>query len=243
MARGRLALARRDPHAAWDDFLLVGRSLEAHGFDNPGFALSPWRSQAALAAHELGHVDESHGLIDRDIELGTRFGLVNVLGPALRCKALTAASGADLDLLRRSVDVLEHREASQLELATSLMELGSALRRAGRRSECRDVLRRALALAHQVGALSVERRVHAELHAAGARPRRPLIQGPDALTPSERRIADLMAEGLTARQIAESLYLTINTIEWHRRNIYRKLSVTSREALADALSARDGLHG
>lgn len=243
IARGRLKLARNDLQAASDDFVLVGRLLEANGFDNPGFVLSPWRSQAGSVAHELGRSDEARELIDEDIELGRRLGLVGVLGTALRCKALTATPVPDTDLLRRSVEVLDHPEGSMLELATSLMHLGVAQRRLGRRAECRDVLRRALDLAHQVGATAVESRVHAELHAAGARPRRPLIQGPDALTPSERRIADLMADGLTGRQIAESLYLTINTIEWHRRNIYRKLSVSSREALGDALAAHDGLRG
>ncbi|GAA3543008.1 LuxR family transcriptional regulator [Amycolatopsis ultiminotia] len=237
LARGRLALARQDLHRAQDDFRLVGRLLEAHGFGNPGFALVSWRSLAALAAHELGQVDEADRLVQREIELATRLGLPTVLGVALRCRALIAPGGVDLELLRRSAEVLDHREASQLELAASLMELGSAMRRAGRRRECRDVLKRALALAHQAGALAVEARVHAELLAAGARPRRPMIDGPAALTPSERRIADLLAEGVTARQVAESLYLTINTVEWHRRNVYRKLGVTSREALADALTA------
>lgn len=239
MARGRLTLANNDPQAAFDDFVLVGRLLSANGFDNPGFVLMPWRSQAALAAHKLGRTDEAHELIDQDIELGQRFDLPNVLGAALRCKGLTASPVPSTDLLLQSVNALDQPEGSVLELATSLMYLGIAQRRLGQRAECRDVLRRALDFGHQAGALSIESRVHEELHAAGARPRRPVIQGPDALTPSERRIASLMAEGLTSRQIAESLYLTINTIEWHRRNIYRKLSVTSREALGDAL-AGDG---
>ncbi len=66
-----------------------------------------------------------------------------------------------------------------------------------------------------------------------------MIQGPNALTPpSEHRIADLMAQGMTSRQIAEQLYLTLSTVEWHRRNVYRKLDVNSRQTLKDALSGQ-----
>lgn len=62
------------------------------------------------------------------------------------------------------------------------------------------------------------------------------MHGPDALTPSEHRVASLMATGMTSRAIAESLYLTPSTVEWHRRNIYRKLDVSTRDGLRDAMN-------
>jgi len=67
-----------------------------------------------------------------------------------------------------------------------------------------------------------------------------VLQGADALTPSEHRIASMMAKGITSRHIAELLFLTISTVEWHRRNIYRKLGVASREGLRDAMAGLAG---
>jgi DNA-binding CsgD family transcriptional regulator len=59
----------------------------------------------------------------------------------------------------------------------------------------------------------------------------------DALTPSERRIADLVTEGRSNRQIAESLFLTKNTVAWHLRHIYRKLGVSTRDELRAQVAA------
>jgi DNA-binding CsgD family transcriptional regulator len=67
--------------------------------------------------------------------------------------------------------------------------------------------------------------------AAGARPRRAALTGPDALTASERRVASLAAEGLSNRQIAEHLFITQATVETHLRHAFRKLGVTSRAGL------------
>jgi DNA-binding NarL/FixJ family response regulator len=75
----------------------------------------------------------------------------------------------------------------------------------------------------------------AELHATGARPRASDMSGPDALTPSERRVADLAAEGQTNRDIAQALFVTPKTVEVHLSNTYRKLGTGSRRELARAL--------
>jgi len=122
-----------------------------------------------------------------------------------------------------------------LELARTLCELGAAQRRAGQRVKSRDALRRALDLAHNAGAVAVERRAHEELLASGARPRRPVLQGADALTPSEWRVARMAVEGMTNREIAQSLFVTPKTVEVHLSNVYRKLGIGSRTQLADAL--------
>ena len=74
-----------------------------------------------------------------------------------------------------------------------------------------------------------------ELRATGARPRRRLASGAGALTPSERRIAELAAAGQQNREIAEALFVTTATVEYHLRNAYRKLGITSRTQLAEAL--------
>src|SRR5262245_40714992 len=78
---------------------------------------------------------------------------------------------------------------------------------------------------------------HEELIASGARPRRLVRSGADALTPSERRIAALAAEGLSNREIAQSLFVTLRTVEMHLSNAFRKLDISSRTQLPAALAA------
>jgi DNA-binding CsgD family transcriptional regulator len=75
------------------------------------------------------------------------------------------------------------------------------------------------------------------LAATGARPRRVVLAGVDALTASERRVAELAAQGLTNREIAQSLFITARTVEGHLTNVFRKLDLESREGLAEAMAS------
>ena len=75
-----------------------------------------------------------------------------------------------------------------------------------------------------------------ELYSAGGRPRREALSGPESLTPSERRVAELAAEGHSNRDIAQTLYVTPKTVEVHLTSIYRKLGISSRATLPDALT-------
>jgi DNA-binding NarL/FixJ family response regulator len=77
--------------------------------------------------------------------------------------------------------------------------------------------------------------IRAELAAAGAQPRTTALSGVEALTPSERRVAGMAAEGQTNRDIAQALYVTPKTVEVHLSNAYRKLGIRSRRELAGAL--------
>ena len=70
-----------------------------------------------------------------------------------------------------------------------------------------------------------------ELLAAGARPRRASVTGIESLTPTELRVAQLAADGMSNREIAEQTFVSRNTVSWHLRNIYRKVEVESREQL------------
>ena len=81
-----------------------------------------------------------------------------------------------------------------------------------------------------VGAHSVK-----EFIAMLKRPRRVMLSGLDALTPSERRVAELAARGLTTRQVAEALFVTPKTVEFHLRHTYQKLDINSRDQLAAML--------
>ena len=133
-------------------------------------------------------------------------------------------------LLREAVAVLEGSPA-RLELAHALAALGAATRRAGGRSEARELLRRALELAQLCGAGRLEAELRTELVAAGARPRRAMLTGVDALTPSELRVAQLAAAGKSNRQIAQTLFVTLKTVEMHLAGSYRKLGISSRSEL------------
>ena len=75
-----------------------------------------------------------------------------------------------------------------------------------------------------------------ELLATGARPRRATISGANALTPRERQIADLAAQGQSNRAIADQLVVSEKTIEWHLANAYRKLEIHGRGGLASSLT-------
>jgi len=84
----------------------------------------------------------------------------------------------------------------------------------------REPLRRGLELAQRFGARPLAQRAREELHASGARPRRAALRGVDSLTPSERRVAQLAAAGLTNRQIAQQLFVTTKAVEYHLRNAF-----------------------
>jgi DNA-binding CsgD family transcriptional regulator len=131
-----------------------------------------------------------------------------------------------------------------VERARAYVELGAALRRGGKPIEAREPLRLAVDLAHRCGESALEERALTELRATGARPRRPLIAGAGALTRSERRIAELAAAGRQNREIASELVVTLDTVEYHLRNAYRKLGIASRTELGEALGAhRDAPRG
>ena len=140
-----------------------------------------------------------------------------------------------IEQLEEACSLLEGAPA-RLEQAKALAALGAATRRARKPTEAREPLRRALELADACGAQPLAAAVRAEIHATGARPRTTALRGVLALTASERRVADLAAEGQTNRDIAQTLYVTPKTVEVHLSNTYRKLGIASRRQLAGALA-------
>ena len=233
--RARLRIAAGDVDRGLAELLAVGERLERFGVRNPGH--STWRSQAALALSGLGDRDEARRLVHEEIDIARRWGAPRPLGAALRAAGLIEPGGDGLDLLRESVDVLAASPAL-LERAKSLTELGAALRRANQRAEARPRLHDGLELADRCGAKPVAERAHAELLATGARPRRLVRTGIDSLTPSERRVAQMAADGQTNREIAQALFVTPKTIEMHLSKAYRKLDIQSRSQLARAMADR-----
>jgi DNA-binding CsgD family transcriptional regulator len=233
-SRARLWILQGRKREGLTELLALGRRYEAIGGRNP--ALFSWRSQAALALLELGEREEACRLAAEEVELTRQWGAPRALGSALRTAGLVEEGEAGLALLREAVEVLEDSPAL-LERARALTELGAALRRANRRAEAREPLRRGLELAHSCGAKPLAERAHAELIATGARPRRLVLSGLDSLTPSERRVADMAAKGMTNRDIAQALFVTPRTVEVHLSNTYRKLGIGSRSQLPQALDA------
>jgi DNA-binding CsgD family transcriptional regulator len=232
-ARGRLRVAAGRPAVGLEDLLAAGERLEA--FDCAGPGVYPWRSEAALTQVALGAPDPE--LAEGELALAREFGAAGPVGMALRALGLvTEARGGDgTVLLREAVDVLSGSPAT-LEHARALADLGAALRRAGHRAEAREPLRGALDLAHRRGARALAERAQTELVASGARPRRLLLSGVDALTPSERRVADMAAAGRTNREIAQGLFVTARTVEGHLTHVFQKLGIESRADLPRALA-------
>jgi DNA-binding CsgD family transcriptional regulator len=131
--------------------------------------------------------------------------------------------------------VLE-RSPARLEHARAMIDLGAALRRAGRRVDAREPLRGGYELARNCGADTLAETARLELAASGVRLRRPALSGAESLTPSERRIADMAATDATNPEIAQALFVTVKTVEMHLTHAYRKLDITRRAQLPHALS-------
>jgi len=227
-ARGRLRLSQGRPQEALDD------ALASAELTPPNPAARPWRSDAAVALQALDRAAEGRELAAEELAAARDFAVPHAIAPALRALARCSDSVAALDIRREAVRVLDGSEA-QLELARSLVDLGAALRRQGERREAQEVLRRGLDLAHRCNAASLAARAREELVAAGARPRRAALSGVEALTPSERRVADLAAAGLTNRDIALELFVTPRTVEGHLTQVFRKLEIDSRQQIAGLL--------
>jgi DNA-binding CsgD family transcriptional regulator len=231
-ARARLRLAQDRREEALDDFRASGEVMRRYGVDNP--AVQGWRSGAAEALLRMGRHDEARALAAEELELGTAFAARHALGASLRVLGLTESS---IDRLREAVGALEP-SPSRLLRARALVDYGAALRRAGERAASRDPLREGLDLAHRCGASQLAAHAEQELAASGARPRRRAISGVEALTPSQLRIAEMAAEGLSNRDIAQALFLSIRTVENQLRQAYLKLDIGSRRDLRQALAER-----
>ncbi|MGH3164517.1 MAG: helix-turn-helix transcriptional regulator, partial [Trebonia sp.] len=225
-ARGLLRVSQRRFAEGLDDLLCVADAWRALGVTNPSVAW--WRSPAVRALRGLGREGEAAELAAEQLELARRAGTKMVIGTALRVAA--PFSSHPLEDLREAVRGLEEVNAG-FDSAWAITELGAHLRRAGRRADAQQQLRRGLDMAERSGAMPLRAFAREELLAAGARPRRTALTGPDALTSAERQVAVLAAEGMSNRQIAQHLFITQATVESHLRHVFHKLGITSRTHL------------
>ncbi len=224
--RGLLRRAEGDVAGAVDDLLIGGAQL---GAASPVFL--PWRADAALALHVAGQSDRASELAGEEVRRGER-----VSSRWVQARALYA-----LAVVENTLQPLERAEAltrdwpTRLERARVLVALGGALSRRGRTREAIPRLRDGLDLADRCGATPIATEAREQLHAAGARPRRPRTTGRDALTPSELRVCRMASEGMSNRSIAQALFVSLRTVETHLTRSYVKLGVRRREELAQAL--------
>jgi DNA-binding CsgD family transcriptional regulator len=232
-ARGRLRVEQGRIAEGLEDFLSVGARLTRGIVTCPGFL--SWRSEAALAHLALGDREPAQRLAEEELELAQAFGALRALGIAKRAAGVVAGGDRGASLLREAIDAFKRGDAS-LEKARALTDLGALLRRRNRRTEARELLREALDAAHRSGAKALADQAETELRATGARPRRVVLTGLDSLTASERRIAELAGQGLTNREIAQTLFITTRTVEGHLTSVFRKLQLDSRNELPAALA-------
>jgi DNA-binding CsgD family transcriptional regulator len=187
----------------------------------------------ATTLHELGRGEEACAEADRALAIARSWGTPGMVGMALRARALVAGGEDRVDQLHAAVEQLAFSPL-RLEHARALIDLGAALRRVGRRADCRQPLRAGLDIAERAGAAPLAQRARDELNASGARVPRHHVG--DELTPSERRIVDMAATGMSNPQIAQALFVTTKTVESHLGRAYLKLGVKSRHELTRALT-------
>ena len=228
-SRARLRLAQQRPREALADARAAAADWEGLHCVGPG--LVTWRVSAVEALVALEEREEARALAAEQLAAAERHGAATSVIGALRAVAMSAP-GEALAALERATALTA---AGRLEHVRALVDLGAALRRRGRAEAAREPLREALHVADRGGAVRLADRARAELHLAGARPRRAALSGRDALTAAERRVAALAAEGRTNRQIAQELFVTQRTVETHLTHTFAKLDIASRDQLAATL--------
>jgi DNA-binding CsgD family transcriptional regulator len=233
-ARGLLELGRGDHEAALEQYQPLLFVAEVMGLHQGTAAW--WTPELIEVLTALGRAEEARALLGRyDVRaFGDRAGDARAV--ALRCAGLVAEAEGDLDGAERSLEaaIAEHAAGgSPLARARSELHLGALLRRRGQRRAARSHLEAAHSTFDAVGARGWADRARTELDRLGLRP-----SHDGSLTPAERSVARLVAEGLSNKAIATRLHTSAKTVEAHLTRAYRKVGVRRRAELA-VLVARD----
>ncbi|WP_327316568.1 AAA family ATPase [Streptomyces sp. NBC_01235] len=231
-ARGVLRFTEGDVAGALHDFLECGRRQSARAVLSP--VVTPWRTAAAECRLALGNPQEALALAAEELRLARVWDTPRTLGRALRVLARATRGRRGLELGEEAVAVLRNSPA-EAELVASLLAQGRQLTAAGERTRGRDYLREGAERAERLGSARLLAYADQALRTAGARRTTPAHTGSASLTGSERRIAELAAEGRTNTEIAELLHVARRTVETHLTSTYKKLGIRRRGELREAL--------
>ena len=192
-----------------------------------------WAAEDRIdAAARAGHPDAARGWLDELERFAAGSRAPWAVAAAHHCRGLLAE---DADEAERAfaAAVEAHRDAGRpFERARTGLALGELLRRARRRVEARVHLRDALEGFEALGAEPWAERARLELRASGQTAMRGDPRARGQLTAQELQVAQFVARGLTNRDVAAQLYLSPRTIDFHLRNVFRKLGIASRAQLA-----------
>ena len=185
----------------------------------------------------LGRVEEAGDLLAAWERAGERFDRPRIHATAARSRALLAAAHGDLQAAIGHAEVAleRHRDLPvPFERARTLIVLGTLHRRAKHKAAARTALEEAVAILDGMGARLWAERARAELGRIGGR------AASDGLTPTEQRVADLVAEGRSNKEVAAELFVSVRTVEANLTRVYAKLGIRSRTELAATRPASDG---
>ena len=232
--RGFLEYSLGDAREAHRFLGPLPRAVAEAGFGEP--ALFRFHGDAIETLLALGEHDAATALLAELEEQARATGGVWALTIASRCRALLSAAAGDTDAAYASLDrALELHEQLQepFERGRTLLVRGTLQRRNRKKRPARESLTQALAVFDELGARLWSERARAELRRIGGR----APATPGVLTPTEERVAALVAAGRTYREVADALFISPKTVQWNLSKIYRKLGVRSRAELAAKLAA------
>jgi len=231
---GEIASAQGDADLASLRYAGASEQLGSE-LDDPD--LVPWRAGSALALTRLHRPREADRLARQHLELARDGGVPYTVAHALRTAATTNADGSRLLLLREAQAILKGVEARRLaaQVDTDLAVLLTLEGGPAGASEAVALLRDAEAYAGREDLFPLQSRIRGILQRVGEEPRRILSETLASLTVTEQTTARLAASGMTNREIAAELAVTVKAVEWHLSNVYRKLHIRGRTGLADTM--------
>ena len=204
----------------------------SNGLREPGLLFGfPEHAEAAIACGEL---DEASELLDVVEVHARRLDRAWALACGARGRALLAWARGDEAGAEAAFALAYEQHARRpqqlptYELARTLLLHGAILRRAQQKRRARDALEQALAVFERLGAQVYAKRARSELARIGGR----TAAAGDELSETERRVADLVAQGRSNKEVAAALSLSPKTVEWNLSKVYAKLGVRSRAELA-----------
>jgi DNA-binding CsgD family transcriptional regulator len=230
--RGLVNLWSGETEAAVADFATAEQIAAGGGGDGVDPGMCWWRADQVEALLELGLVDDAARRLDAWEAEGRRLRRGWVLAHATRCRGLVAASRGDIeDAMSLLADAATQHEAigDPFGQARALLALGVVRRRARQKRAAHEAIDAARARFDEMGAARWADKAREELGRIGGRTRM------EGLTPAERRVAALVAEGRTNAEVAASLFLAERTVASHLTRVYSKLGVRSRTELSRKL--------